>query len=49
MAGVAGPIAREDAEDVAAMMVATGRAVPASKWVDSLVEQAKRARFEGLF
>lgn len=39
----------EDAFAVAGMLVATGRAVHPSKWVDSFVMQAKEAELEGLF
>jgi hypothetical protein len=34
--GITGPITYEDAWDVVMVLVATGRAIPARKWVDSL-------------
>jgi hypothetical protein len=49
LAGVTGPIARDDAEDLAGMMVALRRAVPASKWVEVLVDEAREAALESLF
>lgn len=39
----------EDAIDVARMLVASGRAIHPSKWVDAFVVQAKEAELEGLF
>jgi hypothetical protein len=49
LAGVRGEIPLDEAEGVAEMMVATGRAIPAGKWVDVLVDHVERSSMEGLF
>jgi hypothetical protein len=49
MAGVRGEIPLEEAEAVASMMVQTGRAVPAWKWVDVLIDKAERMRMEEVY
>jgi hypothetical protein len=38
----------EDANDVVGIAVTLGRAVPAGKWVEELVEQAALDSFKGL-
>jgi hypothetical protein len=49
MAGVVGPITREDAEDIAGMMVAMKRVVPPERWVDFLIDQAEAAAMDSIF
>jgi hypothetical protein len=49
MAGITEEILREDAEDLCALLVASGRLVPAYRWVDVLIDQAEASRMEGLF
>ena len=47
--GITGPITREDAEDVAAMLVSLRRAVPPAQWVDVLADRAAAAALESIF
>lgn len=42
------PLPIDDALGVAEVLVATGRALPAAKWVDSFRFAADRASFEGI-
>lgn len=39
--GVAGPLPLSVAVDVAEILVATGRAIPASKWVDEMIRSKR--------
>ncbi len=49
MAGVGGEIEREEAEAIAGMMVATGRAPHPATWVDWMQARCSSAAVEGLF
>jgi hypothetical protein len=39
----------EDAVGVASMLVQMGRAIPADKWIESLVESGEEAEIDALF
>jgi hypothetical protein len=47
--GYQGPLLLEDAVDLAVMMVATGRAIPPTRWVDELREAAEGEAMRSMF
>lgn len=47
--GITVDLPLDDAVDVAAMLVNTGRAQDPAKWIESCVDRAEVASFEGLF
>lgn len=47
--GLAVDMPWEDAMDAARMLVAMGRAIPGSRWIDSIAADEINERVEGLF
>jgi hypothetical protein len=46
---ITGPLPLPDAIDVAGVLVATGRAIPAPAWVDELIDKRRNERLESMF